>query len=254
MPSKAFVTTAGKIKSTTSAGIAQLLAKDNTVIPGFTGNIGFMGNIDHLIAKYLEDNKGKIFDTFDDLSINRSDLAIGDASNDLHQVLQFISNKGSNGVDQVIQDTVYESISGGSITFDSKSPNARYELSLSLNYLTSTYINTFLRFGLFYYTTQNSLGTPANTITRLVGEYTYGSENATFETGVFSKTVFVDISHATDDTIVFFVKAKIQTDEIGNDFNYNILNDDLKPKIIQTISGNIMTVAEYNNYSTKINS
>ena len=247
MPSRAVGTTAGKIKSTSSAGIAQMLAKDNTVIPGFTGNI------DDLIGKYLEDNKGQIFDTFDDLSINGTleigtDLAIGDASNDLHQVLQFVSTKGSNGVDQVIQDNVYESISGGSISFSAKSPNARYELSLSINYLTSTYINTFLRFGLFYFTTQNSLSTPANTITKLVGEYTYGSENATFESGVFSKTVFVDISHATDDTIVFFVKAKIQTDEIGNDFSYNILNDDLKPKIIQTISGNIITVAEYNNF------
>ncbi|AET72906.1 hypothetical protein PGAG_00016 [Phaeocystis globosa virus 12T] len=249
MPSRAASTTAGKIKSTSSAGIAQMLANDNTVIPGFTGNI------DDLIEKYLEDNKGQIFDTFDDLSINGTleigtDLAIGDASNDLHQVLQFVSTKGSNGVDQVIQDTVYESISGGSISFSAKSPNARYELSISLNYLTSTYVNTLLRFGLFYFTTQNSLSIPANTITKLIGEYTYGSENATFESGVFSKTVFVDISHATDDTIVFFVKAKIQTDAIGNDtdFSYINLGNDLKPKIIQTISGNIITIAEYNNF------
>lgn len=68
MPSKAFATTAGKIKSTTTAGIAQMLAKDNTVIPGFTGNI------DDLIAKYLEDNKGQNLDVSGRLTVDTVDV------------------------------------------------------------------------------------------------------------------------------------------------------------------------------------
>ena len=60
--------------------------------------------------------------------------------------------------------------------------------------------------------------------------------------------MFIDISHAANDTMNFYLKAKIQTDASGNDFSYVNVEDALKPKIIQTLSGNLITAAEFSLY------
>ena len=104
--------------------------------------------------------------------------------------------------------------------------NGYYQLNVTFNYLTSTYYNTFLKIGFFYYTTQTDFGIDSSE--KLIGEYVVGSENANFTSGVFSKTMFIDISHAANDTIHFFLKGKIQTDLSGNDFSYSDVEDTLK--------------------------
>ena len=66
-------------------------------------------------------------------------------------------------------------------------------------------------------------------------------ENTNFTSGIFSKMMFIDISHSANDTIHFYLKGKIQTDLSGNDFSYSDLEDTLKPKIIQSLSGNLIS-------------
>jgi hypothetical protein len=250
MSSNTYVSTKGSITSSTSDQIALLLASDTTVIPNSETSL------DNLVFQILLQNRDAILNDVlvtgtlntECLSIDNQ-ISIGDTSGSTFQVLQFITKDiyESNGPDQVIQDISYELIDDVSLSFRAKTSNGYYQLSVALNYLTSTYYNTFLKLGLFYYTTITDLG--QDTSENLIGEYILGGENANFTRGIFSKTIFIDISHAANDTMHFYLKGKIETDAIGNDFSYVDVDDALKPTIIQTLSGNIITVAEFNSFT-----
>ena len=254
MTSNAIGTIGGTIKSNNSSGISQLLATDNTQIPSGGGGGGDVNaeDLDELIKQYFLDNDISINGTLNTNDINVDNtITIGDASNAVFLFLQFETAGESGGVgatDQVIQDVVYEPINDMSLIVTSKSADPHYQVVVSLNYLTSTYPNTKLKLGLYYFITEQL---PVVTVCGevLMGEYVMGSENATFESGTFSKTAFLDLSHALGDTVDFFMRAKIESDTTTNDFVYGDVADGLKPKIIQTLSGNLITVAEYNNFT-----
>ena len=258
MPPNAYSSTQGGIRSNISSLIGGLLVNDTTVIPNSavneTADVNL--NLDQLIYEILLQNRDAIFDDVrvggnlntECLFIDNQ-VSIGDTSGSTFQVLQFITKDiyAPNGPDQVIADTSYEIIHDISLSFRAKNPHGYYQLGVTFNYLTSRYYNTFLKIGFFYYTTQTDVGIDSSE--NLIGEYTVGSENASFTSGVFSKTMFVDISHAANDTIHFFLRGKIQTDLSGNDFSYSDVEDTLKPKIIQTLSGNLITAAEFSYFT-----
>lgn len=258
MPPNAFSSTQGSINSNISSQIGALLINDNTTIPNAAVNDPLDGTLtlSELIFEILLQNRDALFNdvrvggqlTTECLSIDNQ-VSIGDTSGSTFQVLQFITKDihAPNGPDQVIADISYEIINDISLSFRAKNPNGYYQLSVTFNYLTSTYYNTFLKIGFFYYTTITDLGIDSSE--NLIGEYVVGGENANFTNGVFSKTMFVDISHAANDTMNFYLKGKIQTDLCGNDFSYIDVDDILKPKIIQTLSGNLITAAEFSYFT-----
>lgn len=246
------------IKSNISSQIGSILIGDNTTIPDAPVNESFDGSltVSELIFQILLQNRNALFDDIrvggrlstECLSVDNL-ISIGDTSGSTFKILQFITKDihALNSPDQVIADTTYEIIHDISLSFRAKNSNGYYQLSLAFNYLTSTYYNTFLKIGLFYNTTITDLGINSNE--NLIGEYIIGGENANFTNGLFSKTMFIDISHAANDTINFYLKGKIQTDLYGNDFNYVDLDDMLKPKIIQTLPGNLITAAEFSYFT-----
>ena len=258
MPSNAFSSTQGGIRSNIGSLIGGLLVDDSTVIPNAAVNKPAEGtlNLNELIYEILLQNRDALFNDVrvvgnlntECLFIDNQ-VSIGDTSGSTFQVLQFITKDiySPNSPDQVIADISYEIINDISLSFRAKNPNGYYQLGVTFNYLTSTYYNTFLKIGLFYYTTQTDFGIDSSE--NLISEYVIGNENANFISGVFSKTIFFDISHAANDTIHFFLKGKIQTDQSGNDFNYSDVEDTLKPKIIQSLSGNLISAAEFSNFT-----
>jgi len=257
MPSNAYSSTRGTIKSNINSQISNLLINDNTTIPDATviRQADASLTLSELIFEILLQNRDALFNnvrvggklTTECLSIDNK-VSIGDTSGSTFQVLQFITKdiNAQNRRDQVIADISYEIINDISLSFRAKNSNGYYQLSVTFNYLTSTYYNTFLKIGLFYYTTITDLGIDSSE--NLIREYVIGDENANFTNGVFTKTILVDISHAANDTINFYLKGKIQTDLYGNDFSYIDLDDIFKPKIIQTLSGNLITAAEFSNF------
>tara|TARA_X000000368_G_scaffold281224_1_gene223142 strand:- start:16487 stop:17260 length:774 start_codon:yes stop_codon:yes gene_type:complete len=253
-----FSSTQGGIQSNINSVIASLIVNDSTSIPN--GSINNSSDettsLDQLIYDILLVNRDALFNDVrvagnlnTEAILIDNQLSIGDTSGSTFQVLQFNTKNiyKPNGTDQVIADISYEIINDISLSFRAKNSHGYYQLGVTFNYLTSTYYNTFLKIGLFYYTTQTDLG--IDSPETLIGEYVLGSENASFTSGIFSKTILVDISHAANDTINFYLKAKIQTDLIGNDFSYSDVEDTLKPKIIQTLSGNLITAAEFSYFT-----
>ena len=233
------------------------IIKNNNIVPDVILNeiVDVNLSTSELIYKILSENRDAFFDdirvsgklTTNELNINNN-LSIGDTSGDTFKVIQLIDKDiyKQDISDQIINDTTYEIINDISLSLTTKNSNGYFQFSVTFNYLTSTYYNTFLKIGLFYYTTINDLGINSNE--KLIGEYILGNENTNFIYGVFSKTMVIDISHSANDTINFYLKAKIQTDDIGNDFNYSDLDNTLKPKIIQTLSGNLISAAEFSTY------
>tara|TARA_Y100000741_G_scaffold76427_1_gene55751 strand:+ start:851 stop:1642 length:792 start_codon:yes stop_codon:yes gene_type:complete len=210
-----------------------------------------------LIQKILLENRDAIFDdvlvngllTTNCLSVSNQ-LGIGDSQEtDNKQILQIVTKDiyPLNIPDQVISDITYETINDISLSLIAQSSNALYKLNVTFNYLTSTYYNTFLKIGIFYYVINTDLNTTSEH--KLIAEEIIGNENANFTQGVFSKTIFINILHDVDNIIIFYLKGKIQTDSIGNDFNYSDVENTLKPSIIQTISGNHITLTEFGKYS-----
>ena len=257
MPSNAYSSTQGGSKSNISNLINTLISDDNTTIANSSPNDipdNTLG-LNDLIYEILLQNRDAILKDVnvtgnlntECLSIN-NELAIGDTSGSTFKILQFITKDiyEPNGPNQVIQDISYEIVKDISLSFRAKNSNSYYQISVAFNYLTSTYYNTFLKIGLFYYTRITDLN--KDNSENLIGEYIIGNENANFISGVFSKTMFIDISHAANDTMNFYLKAKIQTDAFGNDFSYVNVEDALKPKIIQSLSGNLITAAEFSLY------
>tara|TARA_B110000977_G_C11035885_1_gene477057 strand:+ start:549 stop:1322 length:774 start_codon:yes stop_codon:yes gene_type:complete len=251
---RSLVSTNGTIKSTINSRISNLLINDNTIIPDGLIPQATDGSLTlaEIINDILFQNRNALFDDVrvagllktEYLSIDNS-ISIGDTSGSTYQVLQFIrkDNFKENPIDQVINNESYEIINDISLSFRAKNSNSYYQLGITFNNLTSTYYNTFLKIGVFYYTTITDLGIDSDE--KLIGEYVIGSENTNFTSGIFSKTVTVNILHAANDTVHFYLKGKIQTDKHGNDFDYADLDDELKPKIIQTLSGNLITASEF---------
>jgi hypothetical protein len=258
MAPNAYSSTQGGIRSNIGSLVGSLLVDDTTVIPNAAVNDPADGDLtlEEILYEVLLKNRDALFNDVrvggnlntECLFIDNQ-VSIGDTSGSTFQVLQFITKDiyAPNGPDQVIADTSYEIIHDISLSFRAKNPHGYYQLGVTFNYLTSTYYNTFLKIGFFYYTTQTDFG--IDTSENLIGEYVVGGENANFTNGVFSKTMFVDISHAANDTMHFFLKGKIQTDLSGNDFSYSDVEDTLKPKIIQTLSGNLITAAEFSYFT-----
>tara|TARA_Y100001980_G_C14533792_1_gene310076 strand:+ start:92 stop:868 length:777 start_codon:yes stop_codon:yes gene_type:complete len=257
MPPNAYSSTQGGVKSNVSNLVNGLIGVDNTGIaiaaPQELPDTTLV--LSDLIYEILMQNRDAILHDVnvtgnlntECLSIN-NELSIGDTSGSNFKILQFITKDiyEPNGPDQVISDLSYVIINDISLSFVAKNPNSYYQISTTFNYLTSTYYNTFLKIGFFYKTTFTDLGSDSSE--NLLGEYILGSENANFTSSIFSKMMFIDISHAANDTIHFYLKGKIETDLCGNDFNYSDVEDTLKPKIIQSLSGNLITAAEYSLY------
>ena len=135
----------------------------------------------------------------------------------------------------------YNIIPDFSLNITSIKSNSNYRITINFNYLTSTYVNTMLKVGIFYKITYNSFF--SNEV--MIGEYILGSENANFINQLFSNAFYQKINSPENSNISFYLKAKIES--TFNDQNiYDNLDNEYKPNIYFKRLINCFTIEEIN--------
>lgn len=159
-------------------------------------------------------------------------------NNNHYKIIQILSTNITTSIsDEIIDDLSYENIAPLSLSVYPKKNNSKYKILLNFNYEASSTVDTFLYIKLYY-----KLNTEEDVI---IGEYKLGSENTNFRYDFFSNNFYLDISSTVNDIIYFNVMARIDSDTHNKDY-YDNLSDELKPKILFSLLGNILNIEEIN--------
>ena len=248
--SETFSSTQGGISPIISTDQGSLITSDNTSIPSSAPDPE--GPKDWTVEELLEYilrgwHDAKLGDTTvngllkaECLLIDKS-ISIGDSTTSNFSLINVITTDISATTDQTISKTEYVDVSNLRVDYITLNPNSKFHLNWNFHYLSSTYYNTMLNCKLFYKVRRTDTGVDFSE--NFIGEYRLGSENTNFTYDTFSKSFYLDICHNAGDTVMFYMRSKIQTDI--SDICYNILDDSLKPKILKSRNGNKITLAEY---------
>tara|TARA_B100000965_G_scaffold62169_1_gene48000 strand:- start:281 stop:1042 length:762 start_codon:yes stop_codon:yes gene_type:complete len=248
--SETFSSTQGGLTPLISTDQGSLMANDNTTIPSSAPEPE--GPKDWTVEELLEYilrgwHDANLGDTnvngllnAECLLINKN-ISIGDSTTSNFSLINVSTTDISSGTDQIISDTNFVDVTDVLVNYITLNPNSKFHMNWQFHYLSSTYYNTMLNCKLFYKVRRTDTGVDFSE--NFIGEYILGSENTNFTYDTFSKSFYIDICHNAGDTIMFYMRSKIQTDI--SDICYNILDDSLKPKILKSRKGNTITLAEY---------
>ena len=116
--------------------------------------------------------------------------------------------------------------------------NSIINVSITLNYLTSCYPNTFLKLELYYNT---------NGIDVSFGEYILGTENTSFMKSTFNANIMTEPVYDNLSEINYFIKASIYSEpsQNGNTMDYSNLGTiEYQPQILLKQFGNSIILQE----------
>lgn len=153
-------------------------------------------------------------------------------------ILQITGTSLTQGLsDEIIESTTYQIINDLSLTLVALKENSQYKILLNFNYLSSNYYDTLLNVAMCYKINNGS--------EIIIGEYLLGNENTSFKYDFFSNNFYENITSSIGNNLNFYIKAKIHSENTTS--FYNSIDNIYKPKILLSLSGNILNIEEVNN-------